>query len=1496
MSNIASTETDGSLLQGDPLADNINAAAKSAPELAKSPGLTVGVAQAGGDVSGNAQAIARSTNAISDSNAHANVAAQVGGPDVLQKALDWFGNHVVNATAQMVSPIVQGAEKVGSSAMNVLNAPMRYVQHEYRYLHDVEATHGATAALLEGLGIAAAGVAGTLATGNLYGGVLASEGATAAEGQLFYHDSWDRTASASYVDPNTHQKVSLGRDVISELSNYIPGLERGTPVFKITSGLVDGIFDMNVGGTELLGLAGAANSAEGLGGVLGDYFPGKAPQTSEDFDNLLNSFSGGNVRRAFRDIANKSAGEIAMTSAYKPIAQQHALLTALGNASTEDEVADVFRNVIRTHELTFMDKLPTLSATRVPFQFAHEAMGDSIIPGVQKLYRATSRLPESYDELAKLWTAKEFDPTSAVDDGTIGIARTALFTESRSTAASIATEFANASPADKIRIWKNLQLSTLINFAGYHGYTLNEYLQEAFDDPEVRDELNHAINQRIEQGMFGKGAYYGLDDKANNISLVRDTETGATHAAAITANQTGKFEYLDLAKVRRMGQILGGKELRARIGGLDDFAYDHITAPVFKRWVLMSPSYALHIALAELIPNSLRLGIANVVRSKLELSAAQIGLKVEDGEQNAVEGLLYKLMRGVQKVSPDILTRNSEQRMGYLTDFLVDHDGATIDPALSSGHNYADEILPRDEKSVSLLRRAYFDSGIKPAKLGDNFGIFGTGDVDYVNRWQAALRESANDDAAQLAASRLMDEMAAGRTLEQATDKATTDVADFLRNSPGKDRNFFLRSLPNITSYPEGIERPPDMDQFDEWAAAVVKKVRGEIIGQDGTVNTSLLGHIRNGELVDDSELDNIPVKSRPLNVKGRLAIPSGDPSLQRIANWGFRRVLNPMVNFLSREPIAAAEYIKQRELLQDAVDSGILDEETAKIKAETATMQSVIKNVHNLTDRTQWTVTFRNWAPFYFAQEQAYRRMGRLLAEDPAAFRKYQLMITNMHDVGQVFSGKNGQGYLVLPGTGWLTSGAVFAAARLGIPVNSASPVGMGWNLSSSSVIFPLSAGFRPDVGPMVSIPVSAFADFFPETVSPVLKSDLSAASSMILGPTATEPIYEQMVPNTIVQRLLTAFMPGFNSRSFNSTMMQVLATLDYEGKIPPPNAPYTVQQTFIDRVRWQTRILYMTKAIVGAFSAVSPELTNQIYNQFSSEVTAEINKHKSVPLGVQAFITAHPDATPFTVWQSSEASGVSIPSSVGAEKWINDNYNLITQYPNAALLLMPMNVGTKFNASVYNEQIAQGLRTKLDPEQVTESGTVPSYVESLYTAAGNAIVFHWIDEFKQQTAGMSGSAKYDADQAFYGNNTLGSGTLGRYGQQNPVWWKWWQSDQKDINRGLAIQQMQKLLASPEAPKSTIADNTRILLAGYKEYEKQITTLTTDNASSSQQTAAKDAWSSYLSSVVKADPDMINVVTGLFMDTTVPTTTQTNIANNTTPGVFNAKSWNSAP
>ena len=1447
----------------------LNATLKAAPELGTSPGLSVGVASGGGDVAGNAQAVARGTQAISHQRALNDVSQVTGGGNALTDALNWFGEKVSSTVGHYGSDVIHAGEQAGAKVLTTLNKPMQFVQHEYRYLHDVEARHGYGAALLEGLALAGGAVAGGLATASPFGAVLGAETAAGLMGQVAYKDSWERTSDGNtYVDPHTHQPVSLGRDIADVI-----GLKPGTTIFKLASGTVDGIGDLEVGGTEVLGLVSKAQDLTGLGGVLGHYWGGTGAATSEDVARAYSQY--GSVRRAFRELAGMSSGDIALNNAYLSIARNAPLRDAIGAAQTPDEVAQVFTDAVRSNEMAFSGQLPTMTITRLPFHAMYQALKQSDLPVVGRFAQRITNLPDAWDDVAKALSSVSWDPSSRLDDGTVAIARIARMTENERVAANIASEYANTPDLGiKVGMYRNLVLSTIFNLAGFRGLTEADVLAKFATDPAVQQKMADALDRTLAGGMFGKDAIYGLDDTGEDLSKVWSADGKWRYSMAITKNQTGKLAMVDLAEVRRAAKVLADE--RNWIGKSDQFLFDHVTAPIFKPLALLTPSYALHIALAELIPNVLRLGFLNTLRSTMQLYSARTGLKFFEDEHLAVAGVAGRLVRGSGEAM-------SEQNLNEAAQYIIDRNMHLGPVATRSGHG-------AQEQAEQTLREMASRS---PKLSSKEFTLYTRDSKQHVPAWQAWLHEGANDDATQVAASKLVEGAAAGKSLDDATADAARAAADWWRIQPEAEQARFFRSSPNFTAYENILDRPVGQDHIDEWGRVIAQNLRGMTRGADGTLHIPLLDHIRNGETVPDSELEGIPLTARPAVVKGRAVVPRGDSTMQRLVEMGFRGVLNPMVDFLSRYPLTFTEYRKQLAFLQPAVDKGIMDAEMARDLATQRASFQMIRNIHNLTDRTQWTVTFRNWAPFYFAQEQAYRRFGRLLGESPRAFRQYQLMITNMHNVGQVFSGKDGQGYLVMPGTGFLTAGVARAAAMLGLPVEGATPVGMGWNLSASSVIFPLSAGFRPDIGPLVSIPVTSIASIFPETLSPVLKADFSAAASTVLGPGASDSWYSQLVPNTVLQRFLTA-TGALNQRSFNSTMMQTLATLDFEGKLPPPTASYQQVQEFVDRVRNQTRLMYVMKAIVGAVTPVSPEVTNPIYNQFTADLAADIQKHGSVAAGVQAFLHAHPDATPFTVFQSENLTGATLPDSVGAESWINEHYSLITRYPSAALLLMPMTVGTKYNAAVYNEQIAQSLRVKLAPGEPQEIGNahVPSYIDQLYIAAGNSIVLDkWLPQFEAQTKGMAGEQKYQAEQAFYGNGQIGSGTLGKYGQTNPTWWTWWTSNERATQRALAVKQMQTLLASGEAPRGAMADDARALLEGYANHENA---LAGAGQISTQITQENDRWKAYLVNLVTEQPDLTNLVNGLFLSTNAPTATVASPLG-AQPGVYSAQSWNKA-
>ena len=108
---------DGAVANEGNFASTLNSVLKAAPELGQSPGLSVGIASAGGDAAGNAQAVARGTRAIGDQQAFGQVAQAAGGHNVVTDALNWFGDHLSSTVGKVGSDVLHAGEQAGSEVL-----------------------------------------------------------------------------------------------------------------------------------------------------------------------------------------------------------------------------------------------------------------------------------------------------------------------------------------------------------------------------------------------------------------------------------------------------------------------------------------------------------------------------------------------------------------------------------------------------------------------------------------------------------------------------------------------------------------------------------------------------------------------------------------------------------------------------------------------------------------------------------------------------------------------------------------------------------------------------------------------------------------------------------------------------------------------------------------------------------------------------------------------------------------------------------------------------------------------------------------------------------------------------------------------------------------------------------------------------------------------------------------------------------------------------------
>lgn len=708
------------------------------------------------------------------------------------------------------------------------------------------------------------------------------------------------------------------------------------------------------------------------------------------------------------------------------------------------------------------------------------------------------------------------------------------------------------------------------------------------------------------------------------------------------------------------------------------------------------------------------------------------------------------------------------------------------------------------------------------------------------------------------------------RTLEETTQAATEAAAKAAKEhwdaQPQEVLDRYQRHQ---------MTAVPGADPHTEWGQVIAEALKGatHTPAEQGAVpNLDLLRAIASGKIVKRQLLEEIPNIDRPLMVPGRELVPDMGGTVQKIANWGHRRFIEPIVNGMARDPAYRLEWDKQFAAFKPMVEAGEMHESEAMQYASQRAAAMMRQFIHNPMERSLFSKNVTNWIPFYFAQEQAYRRAGRLLLEDPGAFRKYQLSMSMLHDVAHPAPDQNGQpqGSILMPGTGFLGKYVPAAMNVLGFHTLGSVPVGFAGSLQSLQTVSPLVEDPSANFGPLAVFTGKTIAHIFPESTQFVDK---------VIGPEAAAgSAWDTLIPNTTLRRVWAA--QRMDSRSNQAAMMNIIQLEAYKQEqaqaryitdhpepavgtpehdtwvanqphiIPGPNASAMERQQFLDRVKNHTRILDFLKAAVGFVSPMSPQYR---YGdaQISEDLRTSIKNAGNIGEGITNFLQAHPGATPYTVFQSQAADGSPIQASHPAQQWIDQNLALIQKYPAAAFYLTPQS-NAKFDSAVYNEQLAMGLRQKRTPEE---------FLKQVYIAQGNS-GFYDQDRpayNKALVAAKGDKTKTDAIKANW------SAYVQAKAAANPVWYDDYTSKDRQNARTQALSQLQDMFAKDQAPPGTQTDAVKGLLDDFNTYQAASLPGRRDPAAVEHRKTLDIRWEKYLDGLVTQHPELSAVVNRLF-------------------------------
>jgi hypothetical protein len=482
-------------------------------------------------------------------------------------------------------------------------------------------------------------------------------------------------------------------------------------------------------------------------------------------------------------------------------------------------------------------------------------------------------------------------------------------------------------------------------------------------------------------------------------------------------------------------------------------------------------------------------------------------------------------------------------------------------------------------------------------------------------------------------------------------------------------------------------------EAVDDWANVVVDMVNSTIKNKQGQLLVDdVAERLLRGESFEAATLEAIPAARWPDLFKGPEVLPVSRNWFANVIDQGFARMVGPYMDWLAREGMFLHNYVlAKREVagLARFIDDPAKAEAVLRDSAVQRALNKTIPFIHDPEVRSQAAIMTRNFAPFWFAQEQFYKRVAKTMVHSPERLRQMQLMVMGIRHAGILHKDDEGEEYFLYPAVGAmqdaLTKGFELVTgykAKLPLPANFRGKV--------KFVTPGLERIGLPSFGPLVAVGMNVLRRRFPELIQ--LERGLLGERG------AGRPIWEQVTPTTFSRIWHFLADKPETSPYMASAMMQAMMYLDANNLAPPADASAEENEAYIERVTNWTRVLFLTRLIFGYSVPAAPEVEldpDEMHQEFR-----QLLKQLPIEEAVSEFLRRNPDASAYTVFQSKSAAGAPLPSTEQTLDFMEHNRAFLSSYPSAGGWFLPQEPAEEFSIEAYREQLALELRTRKAPK----------------------------------------------------------------------------------------------------------------------------------------------------------------------------------------------------
>ena len=549
-------------------------------------------------------------------------------------------------------------------------------------------------------------------------------------------------------------------------------------------------------------------------------------------------------------------------------------------------------------------------------------------------------------------------------------------------------------------------------------------------------------------------------------------------------------------------------------------------------------------------------------------------------------------------------------------------------------------------------------------------------------------------------------------------DRAVSELLDYFKNNPDYPKKF--------QSYVKGEE--------EDLAKRMILHVRNLFMHKDGSsINQKLVDKVRRWDpetnnwkiTAVDIEYNDIEdmIDILPNEVNGYQGRRVGmarnrNGVISDLIEIGFD-IADRQVATLSREPAYYAYTMHfrkrfenvQKRFEQKLIDSGVNPKQAAYTARKRYTYLAnelaynrVLGFIDNPMERSNFAFANRNTARYYRATEDFYRRVGRMVRENPESLVRLRLMSEGLDHAGFIHEDAQGDRYFFLPVDEIMYNVyAPMIKAVTGEWPMKPMPVRLSGKIKMLTPSLDPEAAIPTFSGPLAAMSLSTIAHFLPLEY----REEFVRAT---LGPYAeNRSMFDQLTPALVKRSIEIArsFDPNNTSEQFISASMKSAAFYAANGMGVGPDATLEEREEFSRNVQATARNIVLIRNLLGVFSPVAPQImTNadvpkhlldsgvvSFKDEFNKLVSAEITKGNpnAYDDALRKFTKLRPGALVYSVSETEMNKVAPIKKTRTAAEWIKNNSEIMKRHPQGAAFLIP-NAG-EFDLEAYSFMKREGF-----------------------------------------------------------------------------------------------------------------------------------------------------------------------------------------------------------